>query len=174
MASTYGKSFDQATKVPWFSYTSGIPWRQVWYDDSQSLGLKYNLVNSRALGGIGIWALSYEGGGAEIWNGIKSAFAVTDVGKEKSVNPEKFELLQNYPNPFNPTTNIEFQAAKQGFVSLKVFDVLGREVTTLVNEQKEPGSYIIRWNAASVPSGVYFYQLSAADVVQTRSMIILR
>jgi spore germination protein YaaH len=174
MASTYGKSFDQATKVPWFSYTSGAPWRQVWYDDSQSLGLKYDLVNSRALGGIGIWALSYEGGRAEIWNGIKSAFAVTAVDKEKSVNPKRCELFQNYPNPFNPTTNIEFQVAKRGCVDLKIFDALGREVATVVNEVKEPGSYIVRWNATGMPSGIYICLMLAPDVVQTRSMIVLR
>jgi hypothetical protein len=174
MAATYGKSFDQVTKVPWFSYTSGTPWRQVWYDDSQSLGLKYGLVNSRALGGIGIWALSYEGGRAEIWNGIKSAFAVTAAGKEKGVWPEKFELLQNYPNPFNPTTNIGFRVAKRGFVSLKIFDALGREVAIVVNELKEAGSYVVRWNATGVPSGVYFCLLLTPDVAQTRSMIVLR
>jgi spore germination protein YaaH len=174
MASTYGKSFDQATKVPWFSYTSGIPWRQVWYDDSQSLGLKHDLVNSRALGGIGIWALSYEGGRAEIWNGIKSAFALTAVENEKSVRPEKSELLQNYPNPFNPTTNIAFRVAARGFVNLKIFDALGRDIATVVNELKEPGSYLVRWNASGVPSGVYFCRLTVGDRVELRSMILMK
>jgi spore germination protein YaaH len=174
MAGSYGKSFDQATKVPWFSYTSGLPWRQVWYDDSQSLGLKYDLVNSRSLGGIGIWALSYEGGKAEIWSGIRSAFATTGVETATSQNPNRYQLLQNYPNPFNPTTNIEFQVANRGFVNLKVFDALGREVATIVNEQKEPGSYVVRWDASAVPSGVYFCVMSAPGVVQTRSMVVLR
>jgi spore germination protein len=70
MAISYGKVFDQTTKVPWISYMSGTAWRQVWYDDSLSLALKYALVNTRSLAGIGIWALGYDGGRPEIWNGI--------------------------------------------------------------------------------------------------------
>ena len=174
MAGSYGKTFDQATKVPWISYQSGSIWRQVWYDDSLSLAMKYGLVNSRAIGGIGIWALSYEGGKSEIWNGIRSAFATTDVEVTTRTNPDRFQLLQNYPNPFNPTTNFEFRIANVGFVTLKVFDMLGREVTSLLNEQREAGSYTVRWDASGVPSGVYFYRLTVGDFSETKSMILLR
>lgn len=108
MAISYGKVFDQTTKVPWIAYMSGTAWRQVWYDDSLSLALKYNLANARSLGGIGIWALGYENGRSEIWNGIKAAFVSTGIETPAGGYPRKFALLQNYPNPFNPTTTIAY------------------------------------------------------------------
>ena len=76
--------------------------------------------------------------------------------------PHSFVLYQNFPNPFNPTTNIKYQIADFGFVSLKVYDILGREVEMLVNERQAPGSYSVNFNAAGLPSGVYFYRI---DVV---------
>jgi choice-of-anchor B domain-containing protein len=87
---------------------------------------------------------------------------------------ENYHLFQNYPNPFNPTTNFEFRIADFGFVSLKVFDVLGNEITTLVNEEKVAGSYEINFDASGLPSGVYFYKLQAGDFVETKKMILLR
>ncbi len=109
MAQSYGKVFDGLTKVPWFSYTSGPSWRQVWYDDSLSLALKYNLVNARTLAGIGIWALSYDGARSEIWNGITAAFTSTGVGPIAGEVPQQRLLFQNYPNPFNGETVIRYQ-----------------------------------------------------------------
>ena len=88
--------------------------------------------------------------------------------------PEKFELFQNYPNPFNPSTNIKYQIAKSGDVKLIVYDVLGNEVATLVNEKLQPGTYEIEWNAFNYPSGVYFYKLTAGDYKQTNKMILLK
>jgi hypothetical protein len=73
--------------------------------------------------------------------------------------PTQIQLYQNYPNPFNPTTNIEFRIGKYGIVTLKIFDVLGREVATLVNEPRPEGVYTVRWDASLLPSGVYFYRL---------------
>jgi arabinan endo-1,5-alpha-L-arabinosidase len=85
----------------------------------------------------------------------------TSVGEEKrSSTPAAFALYQNYPNPFNPLTNIGFRIAKSGFVTLKVYDVLGREVSILVEEYKSAGEYKIEFNASSLPSGIYFYRLS--------------
>ncbi len=74
-----------------------------------------------------------------------------------------YELSQNYPNPFNPNTTIKFQLAKDGFVTLKVYDILGSEVTTLVNEQKKPGKYEVDFNAASFASGIYFYKVTSGN-----------
>ena len=85
-----------------------------------------------------------------------------------------FLLEQNYPNPFNPATNIKFQIPSTSFVTLKVFDVLGREVATLVNEEKTAGTYSAQWNAGSVASGVYFYRLKAGEYVATKKLILLR
>ena len=85
-----------------------------------------------------------------------------------------FILYQNYPNPFNPTTNIRFQIAEGGFVNLKVYDVLGNEVATLVNEQKSSGEYQLEFSAIGLPSGIYFYQLKAGNFTQTIKMILLK
>ncbi len=88
--------------------------------------------------------------------------------------PTVYTLNQNYPNPFNPATHLRFEIPVSGFVSLKVFDVLGREVATLVNEKKSPGAYDIEWNAGNVSSGVYFYRLSAGSFLATKKMILMR
>ena len=85
-----------------------------------------------------------------------------------------FRLDQNYPNPFNPATNFEFRISDFGFVSLKVFDVLGREVETLVNEVVGPGVHTVRWNASGSPSGVYLYQLRAGSFVEARKMVLTK
>jgi hypothetical protein len=182
MAALYGKVFDQATKVPWFAYHDGATWRQVWYDDSASLAMKYGLVNARNLGGIGIWALSYDGGRPEIWNGIKSAFTPTGVETVVGEAPQRLELLQNYPNPLNPSTTISYQLPDQSTVSLQIFNALGQPVATLAEGEKEAGFHKVRWNA-NVPSGIYFYRLSVrtegrngqvGQYVETRAMTVLK
>jgi len=100
-----------------------------------------------------------------------------DEGENNSGNsnmPNKYELLQNYPNPFNPNTTITYQLPKSGSVTLKIFDVLGREVKTLVNEQKEMGRYTVTFNASSFASGMYVYQLRANDFISTKKMLLLK
>ena len=88
--------------------------------------------------------------------------------------PGSFALSQNYPNPFNPTTSIRYQIGATGSVTLKVVDVLGREVATLVNGVQSAGLYTARWDAATSPSGVYYYRLAAGNVTQTRKMVLAR
>jgi hypothetical protein len=88
--------------------------------------------------------------------------------------PENYYLSQNFPNPFNPTTNIGFKITTAGLVSLKVYDILGREVTVLVNEYKQPGVFKVDFNASSLASGIYFYTLTAADFVSTKKMVLLK
>ena len=88
--------------------------------------------------------------------------------------PTRFSLEQNYPNPFNPTTNFEFQIANSGFVNLKIFDVLGNKVETLVNEEKEPGLYKIKYDASRLSSGVYYYTLTANGFTDTQKFILLK
>ena len=105
------------------------------------------------------------------------AVSVDDEAEE--FVPTSFQLLQNYPNPFNPTTNIGFRIANfpegtSGFVILKVFDVLGREVATLVNEEKSAGSYEVEFDASVLSSGIYFYQLQVDEFIQTKKMILLK
>ena len=94
---------------------------------------------------------------------------------EDSGLPEyKFELKENYPNPFNPSTTINYELAKSGFTSLKIYDVLGKEIATLVNEKQDAGTYSLQWNASNYSSGVYFYTLQADGFVQTKRMILTK
>ncbi len=88
--------------------------------------------------------------------------------------PSSFSLSQNYPNPFNPSTFIKFDVAKSSFVTLKVFDALGREVEVLVNEQLKPGTYVADWNANSFPSGVYFYSMRTNSFTETKRMVLIK
>ena len=88
--------------------------------------------------------------------------------------PERFILSQNYPNPFNPSTTINFSIPNSEFITLKVYDVLGKEVATLVNEEKATGSYEVNFNAAGISSGIYFYKLQAGSIIETKKMILLR
>ena len=88
--------------------------------------------------------------------------------------PASFSLHQNYPNPFNPFTKISYDIPKQGFVTLRIYDLLGREVKTLVSEIKLPGSYSVDYNAAGLPSGVYLYRIECAGFIDTKRMILLK
>ncbi len=101
-----------------------------------------------------------------------SSTGVRDAAKNQT--PIGFSLQQNYPNPFNPTTVIRYQVAKAGIVRLNVYDVLGREVATLVNDVKPAGSYTTSFNAANVPSGVYFYRLQSASFTDTKRLVVLK
>ena len=88
--------------------------------------------------------------------------------------PDKFSLLQNFPNPFNPTTNIKFDIPKKSFVKLVIYNLLGKEITTFVNEELNSGSYQADWNASEYPSGIYFFRIEAEDFVLTKSMVLLK
>jgi len=88
--------------------------------------------------------------------------------------PLATSLSQNYPNPFNPTTNFGYQIAKAGLVTLRIYDVLGREVTRLVDEVKEPGEYTVSWDAANLASGMYFYELKAGSFRDVKKMVLIR
>ena len=88
--------------------------------------------------------------------------------------PEKFSLLQNYPNPFNPSTKIDFTIPQSSFVNIKVYNILGEKVATLVNETKAPGNYKVNFNAANLPSGIYFYKLHAGSFTESKKMILLK
>ncbi len=99
---------------------------------------------------------------------------LTDVGYEENPITNEFELEQNYPNPFNPITNIRFRIVDFGFITLKVYDILGNEVATLVNEEPSAGEYEVEFDGTGIPSGIYFYQLKSGNFVQTKKMLLLK
>lgn len=94
--------------------------------------------------------------------------------KDKSQVAKRFDLYQNYPNPFNPTTTISFSLPSRLIVSLKIFDLLGREVSTIVSEELQAGSYTRQWGAANMASGLYFYRLQAGTYTETKKLLLLK
>lgn len=104
-----------------------------------------------------------DGGGAPI--------GITPISNEVPVD---FMLEQNYPNPFNPTTNINFSIPKAGFTSIKIYDITGRLVQTLFEEQLAPGSYKAEWNASQMPSGIYIYRIESGSFTQSRKLILVK
>ena len=92
--------------------------------------------------------------------------------------PVEYKLFDNYPNPFNPSTKIRYSISSgtstTNFVQLKIYDILGRQVASLVNETKAPGNYEVTFDARNLSSGVYFYMLKAGNFVQTKKMILIR
>jgi hypothetical protein len=111
--------------------------------------------------------------GSNIWRRPLSQI-VTDVNEEINILPQQFSLEQNYPNPFNPSTKISWQTPISGHQTLKIYDVLGIEVATLVDEFKSAGSYEVDFDASQLSSGIYFYKLQAGSFVETKKMILLR
>ena len=99
---------------------------------------------------------------------------ITSVAERDEIAPESFELLQNYPNPFNPVTSVQFSVASERLGSLKVYDVLGKEVAMLVNEKKPAGIYRVRFDASGLASGVYFIKMLAGAFAATRKMALTR
>ena len=99
---------------------------------------------------------------------------ITGIEQETNVLPENYVLEQNYPNPFNPSTVIKFQLPESGFVTLKIYDMLGREIKTLVNEYKTSGSYSVRFNATGLASGVYLYELQVNNYYAVKKLMLLR
>jgi subtilisin-like proprotein convertase family protein len=96
------------------------------------------------------------------------------VKNEGKLLPEKFVLYQNYPNPFNPVTIIKYNIPRANYVSLVIYDVLGREIKTLVNQFQQPGTYSLSWDASSYANGVYFYRLSSEEYSETKKMILMK
>jgi plastocyanin len=110
--------------------------------------------------------------------GMDGSFVATTIAgvenNQTASQPNAFRLEQNYPNPFNPSTLISFDLPIQTFVSLKVYNLIGQEVATLVNEQIVAGRYSKTWNAGSMTSGVYFYRLQTASFSETKKLIITK
>jgi hypothetical protein len=99
---------------------------------------------------------------------------IASINKIITEVPDNYSLSQNYPNPFNPTTNIRFKIVKNSFVLIKIYNIVGKEVNSLVNEKLNAGSYSVEWNASQFPSGVYFYQLRAGDFTETKKMMLIK
>lgn len=171
----YEKLWDEVSKTPWIRWNSN-GWNQVWYEDSTSLELKYDFAIQRNLRGIGIWALGYDGNRTELWNLIKKKFATPTSVDITNQLPIEFKLYQNYPNPFNSTTVISYTVPVNGWVTLKIYDLLGNEIITLVNEYKQIGFYNSQFSIlnSQLASGIYFYRLTIGNLSKTNKMLYLK
>jgi hypothetical protein len=122
----------------------------------------YNENRGFAVGDSGIILYTKNGGG------------VTSAGQEREALLKDFSLEQNYPNPFNPVTTINYQLAMNSFVTVTVFDLLGRKVATLANQERSAGNYSVQWDASTLSSGMYLYRISAGSFTQTKKMMLIR
>lgn len=113
--------------------------------------------------------------GSEIYK-MSASYNMPVIGVQpiSSNVPQKFSLSQNYPNPFNPMTHFEFRIADFGYVRLIIYDALGREIITVVNEQLKPGTYKAEWDASNYPSGIYFYKLETKDFFEAKKMVLIK
>ncbi len=99
---------------------------------------------------------------------------IVGINQISSEVPNEFSLSQNYPNPFNPTTKVKFQIPNSGFVKLIVYDLLGKEIQTLVNQQLSPGIYEVDFDGSNLPSGVYYYKLESGTFTETKKMVLVK
>ncbi|HVN48322.1 MAG TPA: T9SS type A sorting domain-containing protein, partial [Bacteroidota bacterium] len=137
---------------------------------SVNTGLTNTNISSLAVSETDLFAGTY---GSGTWRRSISEM-VTAVKGTENQPPTTFSLLQNYPNPFNPTTTIRYSAGTYGRTSIKVYDILGREVATLVNETKAAGTYHVIFDASKLPSGVYFYQLQTGGYSETKKLLLVK
>jgi len=149
---------------------------------SKDKGNSWSLLSNEGISNLRIQTISVSSSGylyAGTWRGslFRSYQSTTNVN-DLNTFPTEFLLNQNFPNPFNPSTKISWQSPVSGWQTLKVYDILGREVATLVNEEKPAGSYEVEFNPSSInhhpSSGIYFYRLQAGDYVETKKMILLK
>jgi hypothetical protein len=145
------------------SMNNGTTWTPV------NSGLTNLAVRSLAINSDGYIFAGTEGSGV-----FRSVKTTTFVGEISGTAPATYSLYQNYPNPFNPSTTIEFSIPRNAHVMLRVYDVLGEQVTTLVSDNLSAGRHRVEWNATGFPSGVYFYRLQAGEVMQTRKLLLVK
>ena len=108
------------------------------------------------------------------WNMEITYCPTISIRKIEQIIPNNFSLEQNYPNPFNSSTKIKFSILNPNFTTIKIFDILGKEITTLVNEYLSNGNYETFWNAHNISSGIYIYKITSGEFVSSKKMLIIR
>jgi spore germination protein YaaH len=172
LAQNYGKTFDQSTKVPWISFKEGTnQYRQVWYDDATSYGLKFELVVHNNLAGIGIWALSYENGKPELWQGIQSAFSATAIDEPFSLD-KPFGSLVLFPNPVCRSATIHFSLMESQHVDLNVYDVNGKLVLKLLGRWLPAADHSVIMDCSALKDQLYLLVLQSNSGNLTRKFVV--
>src|SRR5690606_19678322 len=150
----------------WVSNNSGVNWTQ------RNEGFGGLNVQNVFISGSYIYASAYTGSNHTVFR--RPLSELVGIQNISSEIPDGFSLQQNYPNPFNPSTKIKFAIPNSSFVKLAVYDMLGREVSSLVNEQLQPGTYEYEFEASGLISGVYFYKISTDNFSEVRKMILIK
>jgi len=155
------------------STNAGVNWNT---DTRLTDNSSYSWYSSIALFGTALYVVWTDNrdGNWEVYFKNNPTGNIMFVNKISSELPVKYQLFQNYPNPFNPVTTICFQCPVSGNVSLKIFDILGKEVATLVNESLQPGTYEVKFDGSGLSSGVYFYRMQTKDYIETKLMILVK
>jgi hypothetical protein len=148
----------------------GVNW--IVYNTS-NFGLPDNYVSAIAIDKQGNKWIGTVGGGLAVYREGGVILPVEEKEKSNEI-PTSFVLYQNYPNPFNPSTTIEFDIPERTNVKLIIYDILGREVETLIDKELEPGKYKINFTATNLPSGVYFYTLRTPKFTKTNKMLLIK
>lgn len=145
-------------------YWDGVNWENDWkntydYDGNNNM----------------IEMIEQDWDGSNWVNLVKIVYSYIPTGVEQlTAGIKVYSLSNNYPNPFNPTTKIKYQIPELSIVTIKVYDVLGNDIASLVNEEKFTGNYEVEFNASNLTSGIYFYQLKAGDFVETKKMVLMK
>ena len=150
-----------------------------WLYESDDNGDNWFLVNgglndSKYILSLEITKSGFLFAGMDYYGIYKSVNKVVTTLNEENTVPSKFELMQNYPNPFNPSTSIEYSVPSNEYVLLKVYDLLGNEVNTLVNERQSAGNYEVNFDASNLASGIYFYRIQSGSFIQTKKLMLLK
>ncbi len=186
------KKIDSA-EYPLYEYTSGLHGLYAYmlvfnfsgkvyrYSDTVADSIVYNLqsVPYTFVKNIGLTKILYSNsfvGNFSYENYTKKITLIRDITNidSRNIKQYRYYLRQNYPNPFNPTTTIEYSIPKTSFVSIEVYDFLGKKVAALVNEVKKEGDYKVKFNASFLSSGIYFYRMQAGNFVETKKLILLK
>ena len=172
----------------WLEFTLDQPFL---YNPAQSLVIEigqcagagatgFPLAHTTLTGNRRVWSVggcpfvAYAGAGTNVLNCGIHASIISGVTPITAQVPQEYKLEQNYPNPFNPVTKISYDIPKSGFVSIKIYDVIGKEITSLVNEVKNPGKYTVDFDGTSFASGTYFYRLETNGFVATKKMMLIK
>jgi chitinase len=167
--------WDDFSKVPYLLNTDNSKF--VTYDDTMSIRIKCDYANDIEVAGVMFWALGQDlvSNTQPLLETIgKSMGLITSVETGDDQRANNFYLSDNYPNPFNPFTKINYSVTETSFVILKVYDFLGREISTLVSEEKAAGTYEVEFNAAGLSSDLYFFRFTSAEYSQTKKMIVIK
>ncbi len=174
MVNAYGKKFDNDTDVPWMSYQKDAQWRQMWFEDSLSLLLKTDFAKKRDLAGVGIWALSYEAGRPELWNGMKAVIegTVSSDGSPAMPGTGGSGILNIIPNPVKDKALVSCYISRPCTITITIYDQDGRVVEVTEKASLPPGIMTSEIDAGKLAPGIYFCVLNTGEGRSVRKFAV--